>query len=164
MQLGDGGAGDVDALGVGARVGRGEVESGVVDEVVGEGDIGGGEAFEDVACAEGEAEPETLGARTGEEGAAGEAFGVEGVVEVEVADVADVLYVLEEEGDNPAGEVEQVEGAFGGFVENEGGEGQVAGESVSGVTAYDDLLVRGGHSLADCRMWSVAGARNLRME
>ena len=64
-----------------------------------------------VAGAEGQAEPEAFGAGAGEEGAAGEALGVGGVGEVEVADVADVLDVVEEEGDDAAGEVEQVDRA-----------------------------------------------------
>ena len=77
-----------------------------------EGDVGGGEAFEDVAGgAEGEAEPEAFGAGTGEEGAAGEAFGVDGVGEVEVADVADDLDVIQSKGDDAAGEVEEIEAA-----------------------------------------------------
>ncbi len=124
MKFGDGGAGDEDALGVGAGVGWGELEAGVVDEVIGEGDVGGGEAFEQVAGAEGEAEPEAFGAGPGEEGAAGEALGVGGVVEVEVADVADVLYVVEGKGDDSAAEVEQIDGV----VADEAGERQVAGE------------------------------------
>jgi hypothetical protein len=98
VELGDGGAGDVEALGVGAGVGRGEEEAGVVDQGVEEGAVGGGEAFEEVAGAEGEAEPEALAARTGEEGAAGEALGVDGVREVEVADVADGLMSLRGKG------------------------------------------------------------------
>ncbi len=94
-----------------------------------------------VAGAEGQAEPEAFGAGTGEEGAAGEALGVDGVVEVEVADVADVLDVVEKKGDDAAGEVEEVDGA----VADEGGERQVAGEGFAGEAADDDLFVGGGH-------------------
>ena len=137
----EGGSGDVDALGVGAGIGRGEEESGVVEEVVEEGDVGGGEAFEEVAAAEGHAEPEAFGAGAGEEGAAGEAFGVDGVGEVEVADVADVLDVVEKKGDDSAFEVEKIDGA----VLDEGGERQVAGEGFAGEAADDDLFVGGGH-------------------
>src|ERR1035437_4158265 len=94
VDVGEGGAGDVEALSVGAGVGRGEEEAGVVDEGVEQGAIGGGEAFEEVAGTDGEAEPEALAALTGEEGAAGEALGVDWVREVEVADVADELDVV----------------------------------------------------------------------
>jgi hypothetical protein len=95
VEFGDGGAGDEEALGVGPGVGRGEEEAGVVDQGVEEGAVGGGKAFEEVAGAEGEAEPEALATRAGEEGAAGEALGVDGVREVEFADVADQLDVVE---------------------------------------------------------------------
>ena len=134
---------DVDALGVGAGVGRGEMEAGVVDEVVEEGDVDGGEAFELIGLrdgAKGEAEPEAFGAGTGEEGAAGEALGVDGVVEVEVADVADVLDVVEKNGDDVAAEVEQVDAGWAA-VADKAGERQVAGEGFSGEAADDDLFV-----------------------
>ena len=57
QEAGDGGSGDVEALGVGAGVGRGEEEAGVVAEGVEQGAVGGGEAFEEIAGAESEAEP-----------------------------------------------------------------------------------------------------------
>jgi len=79
LELGEGGAGNVDALGVGAGVGWGEEEAGVVDEVVEEGGVGGRETFEEIAGAESEAKPEAFGARAGEEGAAGESLRVDGV-------------------------------------------------------------------------------------
>jgi len=141
LEVGEGGAGDVDALGVGAGVGWGEEEACIVEDVVEERDVGGGEAFEEVAGAEGHAEPEAFGAGSGEEGAAGEALGVGGVGEIEVADVADVLDVAEEEGDDSAFEVEQMEGA----VLDEAGERQIAGEGFAGEAADDDLFVGGGH-------------------
>jgi hypothetical protein len=109
LEFCDGGAGDVDSLGVGASVGWGEVEAVVLDQVVGESDVDGGEAFEEVATAKGHAEPETFGARFGEEGAPGEALGVGVVVEVEFADVADVLDVVEKKRGDAAGEVEEVD-------------------------------------------------------
>jgi hypothetical protein len=49
LKLGDGGTGDIDALGVGTGVGRGEEEAGIVDEGVEQGAVGGGEALEQVA-------------------------------------------------------------------------------------------------------------------
>jgi hypothetical protein len=85
------------------------VEAGVLDEVVDEGDVDGGQAFEEVAGAEGHAEPEAFGSGFGEEGAAAEALGIDRVVEVEVADVAYVLDVVEKKGDDAAGEVEEVD-------------------------------------------------------
>ncbi len=132
-----------------------------------EGDVGGGEAFEEVAGAEGQAEPEAFGAGAGEEGAAGEAFGVDGVGEVEVADVADVLDVVEKKGDDAAAEIEEVDGA----VADEAGEGQVAGEGFSGEAADDDLFVGGRHGLdvrgadclADCRMADEAAAKKVQL-
>ena len=102
LEVGEGGAGDVNALGIGTGVGRGEEEACIVEDVVEEGDVGGGETFEEVAGAEGHAEPEAFGAGAREKGAAGEALWVSGVGEVEVADVADVLDVAEEEGDDSA--------------------------------------------------------------
>src|ERR1700733_8584425 len=48
LEFGEGGAGNVDALGVGASVGRGDLKAGILDEVVGEGDVDGSEAFEEV--------------------------------------------------------------------------------------------------------------------
>ena len=59
-ELSDGGTRDVDALGVGAGIGWGQEEAGIVDEVVKEGDVRGGEALEQVAGGEGEAEPEAF--------------------------------------------------------------------------------------------------------
>src|SRR5438270_606932 len=67
LHLGDGCAGDVDALGVGAGVGWHEEEAGVFDEGIEQGAVGGGEAFELVAGAEGQAEPEAFAARAGQE-------------------------------------------------------------------------------------------------
>ena len=141
LQLGEGDAGDVEALGVGAGVGGGEEEAGVFDQGVEQGEVCGGDAFELVAGAEGEAEPEAFGAGAGEEGAAGEALGVGGVREVEVADVADGLDVVEGQGDDAAGEVEEIERAG----VDEGGVREIAGEGVSGEAAHDDLFARGGH-------------------
>lgn len=89
------------------------MEADVVDHVVKEGDVGRGEAFEDVSAAKGHAEPEAFGAGASEEGAAGEAFRVGGIVEVEVADIADVFDVVEKKGDDSASEVEEVDGWLG---------------------------------------------------
>ena len=136
LDIGEGGAGDVYALGVGAGVGRGEEEAVVIGECVEEGAVGGSEALDEVARLEGEAEPEALGAGTGEKGAAGEALGVDRVGEVEVADVAYGLDVLERQGDESAGEVEEVDCV----VAHEGGLGQVARECVTGESADEDLF------------------------
>ena len=77
------------------------MDSQVGEEIVDEGEAGGGEAFEEVrgagilgsraGSAEGEADPEAFGAWPGEEGAASEALRVEGVGEVEVAHVTYVF-------------------------------------------------------------------------
>jgi len=109
LDLGEGGAGDVEALGVGAGVGRGEEEAVVVGQGVEEGTVGGGEAFEQVPGAEGEAQPESLRSGTGEESAAIEALWIDGVGEVEVTDVAYGFDVVERQGDEAAGEVEKVD-------------------------------------------------------
>ncbi len=113
------------------------MEAGIVDQIIEEGDVGGGEAFEEVTATEGHAEPKAFGAGTGEEGAAGEALGVDGVVEVELANVADVLNVVEEERDDAAGEVEEVDRAAA----DEGGERQIAREGFAGEATDDDLFV-----------------------
>jgi len=109
LEIGEGGAGNVEALGVGTGVGRGEEEAVVVGEGVEEGAVGGGEALQKIARLEGEAEPEALGAGASEKGAAGEALGVDGVGEVEVADVANGLDVAERQGDESARKVEEVD-------------------------------------------------------
>ena len=137
------------------------MEAGVVDEVVGEGDIDRSKALEEVAAAEGEAEPQPFGAGLGEEGAAGEALGVEGVAEVKVADVADVLDVAEEKGDDAATEVEEIERWLRDAAQ-EAGEREVAGEGFAGEAADDDLFVRGGHVLVDRTGWGASLA-NCRM-
>ena len=124
VELRDGGAGDIESLGVRAGVRRGEEEAGVVDEGVKQSEVGGREAFEQVAGAEGEAEPEAFGAGAGEEAAAGEALGVLRVGEVEVANVADGLDVVEGQGEDAAGEVEEVDRV----VANDGAVGQIAGK------------------------------------
>ena len=136
LEIGEGDAWDVYALGVGAGVWRGEEEAVVLGECVEEGAVGGSEAFEEVAGAKGEAEPEAFGAGACEEGAAGEALGVERVGEVEVADVAYGLDVVERQGDESAGEVEEVDCV----VAHEGGLGQVAGEGVTGESSDEDLF------------------------
>src|ERR1019366_3135170 len=143
LKLGDGSAGDVEALGVGAGVGWGEEEAGVVDQGVEQGAVGGGEAFELVSRAEGDAEPEALGAGAGEEGAASKALGVDGVGEVEVADVADGLDVAEGQGEDAAAQVEEIDRV----IADEGDVGQVAGECVPGETPDDDFLTRVGHGV-----------------
>jgi hypothetical protein len=94
LDLGEGGAGNVEALGVGAGVGRGEEETIVVGEGVEKGTVGGGEAFKQVPGAKGEAQPESLRSGTGEKGAAGEALGIDRVGEVEVADVTNGFDVV----------------------------------------------------------------------
>jgi hypothetical protein len=136
LDFGEGGAGDVEALGVGAGVGWGEEEAVVVGEGVEEGAVGGGEALQKIASPEGEAEPEAFRAGTGEEGAASEALGVDGVREVEVADIANGLDVVERQGDEAAGEVEEVDCV----VAHEGGLGQIAGEGVTGEAADENLF------------------------
>jgi hypothetical protein len=146
LKLRDGRAGDIDALGVGADVGRGEMESGVVEDVVQQRNIDGGEALELVGfCgggAEGEAEPETFAARPSEEGSASEPFGVDCVREIEVADVADVLDLADKKRDDVAAEVEEIDGAAA----NEGGQREVAGEDFSGEAAHDDFFAGGRHA------------------
>ncbi len=49
----------------------------VVEEGVGEGEVEGGEAFEDFFVAEGEAEPDAVAAGAGGEGEAADALGIE---------------------------------------------------------------------------------------
>jgi len=154
LHLRDGGAGDEEALGVGAGVRRGKEDAGVVDQRVEQGDVGGGEAFEEVAGAEGDPEPEALCAGAGEEGASGEAFGVGGVAQVEVADIADGFDVGERERENAAAEVEEVEDAVVG----ESGVGKIAREGVSGEAADDDLFARVGRGWRHGRMRGNEGS------
>ena len=56
-----------------------------------------------------------------------------------------MLDVIEEEGDDAAGEIEEVEGALGCFAADKAGQGQVAGEGFSCEAAHDDFFVCGGH-------------------
>jgi hypothetical protein len=141
LEFGEGGAGDVDTLGVGAGVGRGEMEADVVDQVVEKGDVRGSEAFQEVSGAKGHAEPESLGARPGKEGTSGKAFGVDSIVEIELADITDVFDVVEKKGNDSSGKVEQVDRA----IADEGCEGQVPRESFAGEATDDHLFVGGGH-------------------
>ena len=110
LDLGEGGAWDVEALGVGAGIGRGEEEAGIVDQGIEQGAVAGRQALQQVSGAERQAEPEALSAGPGEEGAAHKALGVLGVGEVEFPDVADGFDVAEWQRKDAAGEVEQVEG------------------------------------------------------
>ena len=156
-ELGDGGAWYVDALGVGAGVGRSEKDSGIVEHIVEDGNVYRSKALELVGLigggAEGQAKPKPFGSGTGQEGAADETFGIGGVAEVEVANVADVLDIIERKGDDVTGEIEEVDCASRGWVPNKTGGGQVAGKSVSDEAAHDYLFAGGGHwGWADCRM------------
>jgi hypothetical protein len=141
QEVRDGGAGNVDALRVGASVGRGEEEASVVDQGVDQGAVGWSETLQQIAGTEGESNPEALCAGAREERAAGEAFGVGGVGEVEVADVADGLDVVQRQGEDSAGEVEQVDGV----VAHETGVGEVSGEGVSGESPNDGFLASSRH-------------------
>jgi hypothetical protein len=76
LQFRNRGPWNVYSLGVGPRVRWGKVQTGVVDQVIEEGDVGGGEAFEEVATAKGDAQPEPFGTGTREKCAADEALGV----------------------------------------------------------------------------------------
>ena len=164
MQLDDGGSGDVDSLGVGAGIGRGQEEAGVRDDVVEEGDVDGGQTLElvfgSVWAAEAEAEPEALGAWARQERSAGEPFGVEGVGEIEVADVADVLYIAERKDDDSAAEIKEVDD----LVVDEGRDGQIAGKGLSCESAHDNLFAGRGHSLEDCHMCRYGVTKKLSEE
>jgi len=142
-------AGNVDALDVGARVGRDEKEAGVFDGVVEDGGVDGGEPLEEVGLgglgAEGEPDPEAFGTGAGEEGAAGEALGVEVVAEVEVADVADVLDVVEGDGLDAAFEIKEIEDTGRGLGADESGERKIAREGGAYEASDDDFLPGGGH-------------------
>jgi hypothetical protein len=95
LKLGERSTGDVEALGVGAGVWRGKKEAVVVGEGIEEGAVRRGQTLHEIACTERETQPKALRARTGEEGAAGEALRVDGIGEVEIADVANNLDVVE---------------------------------------------------------------------
>jgi hypothetical protein len=145
LKLGDGATRDVDALGVGADVRRGELEANVVDKIVEQRGVEGSEAFEVVGLfgvgAEGDAEPEAFAAGTREEGTASEALGRDGVRQVEVADVADVLDVPQNNRDNSPTEVEKIDR----LIVDEAGYREVAGDRFSADAAHDDLFARGRH-------------------
>jgi len=93
LELDDGGAGDVEPLGIGASVGRCEEDAVIVCEGVEERAVSWGETFDEVPGAEGEPHPETFGAGTCQEGSARETLWVDSVGEVKIAYVADGLYV-----------------------------------------------------------------------
>jgi len=104
---------DIDALRVGADVGGNEEESGVVENIVEQGDIEWGQALKLLRLVgggglalEGEPQPETLGTGTGEEGAAGKSLRVHGIVEIEVANVADVFDFGQGNLKDTAGEIQ----------------------------------------------------------
>lgn len=158
LEGGDGVTGDVETLGVGADIGWEEEEAAVFEEVVEEGEVEGGESFQQVAADEGEAEPEAFAAGASEEGAAGEAFGIEFVGEVEVADEGDRADGGERERDDPAFEIEEVDSC--GIGGQETRDREVAGMEGVGLSrgsaaADDDFLAGAWHN-----GW-VAGAGGL---
>ena len=154
----DGGAGDEDALGVGAGIGRGEQESGAIDE----GAVVGGDGFELVAVGEGEAEPESGGSGAADETAAKETLRRGGVrsgvwagvgAGEQFAHVADPFDQLPGDELEFAGVVEQLE--VMGLVSRGGG--GISGGPVTAEAAYDDGFACAAHWV-DCRTsWYVWG-------
>src|ERR1700691_4436163 len=122
------GAGDEDALRVGALVGRVDQES------FGRGlsEVGGHEGFEDFAVFEAQADPQAFGSRTRGEGLAGERFGVaEFAYEINALDLAQV------HGDDRAGSIQQFEFALVDELRRR----DVAGDGVPVHLADDYFLV-----------------------
>lgn len=139
LELSDGGARDEQALGVGASVWWDEKEAGVFQSSVEEREVGWGEALELVAGPKGQTDPEAFGAGPSEEGAAGQALGVDGVGEVEVADEADVLDVIEGERQDSASEVEQLHSTG----VHESSAGKVSGHGIAREAPNQDLFAGG---------------------
>ncbi len=149
----DGGAGDVDALGVGAGVWRGEQEAGAEEQ----GAVVGGEAFEQVAVVEGEAEPDAGGAGPSGEALVEEALGAGGVGGGvgggKVANVTDPLDLLPGDSEDLAGEVEDLQL---GRVRGEAG-GGVAGAPVPGELAHNHGFAERGHCFGLSHGGGIAG-------
>ena len=137
----EGRARDKEAESVGARVGWGEEETVVVEERVGEGEVEGGEAFEEFVVLEGEAEPDAVAAGAGLEGHAADALGICLVVEVEVANVCNSLEGFEGEGSEAA--VRLHEGDLA--VAQEAGLGKVSPGEFVGDAAKNDFLLSWSH-------------------
>lgn len=135
----DGLARDIDTLGVGAGVRRGEQQARAADQ----GEIVGGEAFELVAVGEGEAEPEAGGAGTDGKTLVEEPLGVGLVAGIggEVADITDPLDLVPGNAEELAGGVEDLQLRR---IAVEVGAG-VTGMPVAGELAHDDGLAEGGH-------------------
>jgi hypothetical protein len=164
LEFVDGGSRDVNSLGVGAGVGRGQKEPSICDEIVQKGDVDWGQALElvlgAICSAKSQTEPEAFGAGASEEGASDEPFGVERVRQIEVADVADVFYIAESKSDNPPTEIKEIDG----LVVDKSRSRQITGKGFSCESSHDDLFAGRGHVLADCRMGRYGGAKKLSEE
>jgi hypothetical protein len=108
LKFGERGSGNIDALGVGAGVRRSQVKAGIVDQVVGEGGVDRGKAFQQISGAKSEAEPQAFRARLSQKRATDEALGINGVIQVIVANVAYVLDVIDKKRDDAAAQVEEL--------------------------------------------------------
>ena len=113
----------------------------IVNHVIKKGNIGRSKPLKDISSAKRHAQPQTLGARTGKEGAPGKAFRVDGVVQVEVPHIADVLDVIEKKWDHSPRKVEQLNPA----IADEGPQRQVPEKCFPSEAADDDLFVGGRH-------------------
>lgn len=140
------------------------MEAEILEQARDEGQVRGGEAFEQVSASEGQAQPEALGPRAGEEGAAGEALGVDGVAEVEIADVADHFYIVQGERDDAPAEVEKVEVWTCRVDADERAHGQIAGDAIAGEAADYDFFLGAGHTFVGRMLDHSRTMRHLHRE
>jgi len=138
LELGDGGAGDEDALGVGAGVGRGYEETCAFNE----GAVVGGEAFELFAVVEGHAQPDAGVAGFGGEAAAQKALRVGAFAGRELADGADPFDLIPADSVDFAGGVQELE--LGGCAEIVSG--SVTSQPLASKLAYNHGFASNCHA------------------
>ena len=134
-EFGEGGSGDVDAVGVGVEIGRGQLQAAVL-----EGEkIVGNDAFEAVAIAEAQAHPQAI-----EFGAAEEGFALHIDILLEVANEIDGADFDEENFFVLAGGREEVQGFSAGQLRGV----KVASQKLLFKKLDDDLFVGRGWSFS----------------
>ena len=145
-ELGNTSPGKKDALGVRARIRRGNEESGGIEQR----EVVCRNAFQNGLVLEGHAQPDAGEAGAAGEGCAQQVLRIGGLTGVEVANEAGPLEGCQRDELSMGGEVQQLQriqvGARRGTTANETGGRQIAGEPVSIVHAEDGFFLCAGHS------------------
>jgi hypothetical protein len=143
FELCDGELRNINPLRIRASVGRGQQQAIMFQQ----GEVVGGQAFEDVVVLEADADGDAGGAGAAGEGLAEEALGVLLAGGAEFADEADVLYFAQRQAENFAAGVENFEGAVVAEVAEIG----ISSKPVTAEPADNDGLLVGDHGPHDSR-------------